>query len=343
MEQYDVIDQFHQHNIGAIINLQQAGEHRDCGDGIINNEFSYSPDDFMRANIFYYNFGWKDMKVPPMELVLNIVQVMCFTLSQNKKIAIHCHAGLGRTGLVIGCYLVYTNQLSAEDAIMQVRTHRPLSIQTTKQANFIHAFAEFTRSIRLVYDDEAAPSSLSQVLARQRKYLHGPEGLALRHVPKIIHITCQRLSEWCVTNEGEEDLARDLTEEEKGQLVKYKSEVDGGKWDGVAVGDGIVVMRMLLDWLCQLSPRLLHEGAEAILGGKSPLAILPLLSESVRKSLAILTTTLRKAMLSVTNPKPSGSVQTLYLTFAKALLPISDGDDDPQLLDAIVFLQDVNP
>ena len=36
--------------LGAIINLQQAGEHRDCGDGLINDEFSYSPDEFMRAN-----------------------------------------------------------------------------------------------------------------------------------------------------------------------------------------------------------------------------------------------------------------------------------------------------
>lgn len=76
MEQYDIIDQFHEHNIGtslsvrklilinqnnnitkgAIINLQQAGEHKDCGDGLIGDEFSYTPEDFMRANsnIFFF-------------------------------------------------------------------------------------------------------------------------------------------------------------------------------------------------------------------------------------------------------------------------------------------------
>lgn len=28
--------------------------------------------------------------------------------SEGKKVAVHCHAGLGRTGLAIACYFVYT-------------------------------------------------------------------------------------------------------------------------------------------------------------------------------------------------------------------------------------------
>ncbi len=33
--------------------MQEAGEHALCGDGLINDEFSYSPDEFMRANSMY--------------------------------------------------------------------------------------------------------------------------------------------------------------------------------------------------------------------------------------------------------------------------------------------------
>lgn len=61
------------------------------------------------------------MKVPGLDLALNIVQVISFTLSQKKKVAIHCHAGLGRTGLIIACYLVYSKMFSANEAINQVR------------------------------------------------------------------------------------------------------------------------------------------------------------------------------------------------------------------------------
>lgn len=339
MEKYDIIDQFHEHNIGAIINLQQAGEHKECGDGLVNDEFSYSPDDFMRANIFYYNFGWKDMTVPPIDLVLNIVQVMCFTHSQDKKIAIHCHAGLGRTGLVIACYLVYTNRFTAQEAVTQVRVHRPLSIQTTKQANFIKAFEEFTRSIRIVYDD--SQPSLDTVLTRQRKYLHGPEALALRHSPKILVVACERITACLGATAGEAVVVlRDLSEEEKAQLVRHKGEVDNGVWEGTMQADGAIVVQMLLEWLNQLSPRMLHEGAEAILSGKQPQCITPTLSKSVLKSLALLVNTLHKI---AANSQEQQQL-TLYSTFAKALVPFpkSKTVDDSLLLSASAFLRDIN-
>lgn len=63
------------------------------------------------------------MTTPPLETLLNIVQVMQNTISSGGKIALHCHAGLGRTGLVIACYLVYSG-MPPQDAIQQVRIHR---------------------------------------------------------------------------------------------------------------------------------------------------------------------------------------------------------------------------
>lgn len=339
MEQYDIIDQFHEHNIGAIINLQQSGEHKDCGDGLINDEFSYTPDDFMRANIFYYNFGWKDMTVPPIELVLNIVQVMQFTLvSRGQKVAIHCHAGLGRTGLVVAAYLVLACRLPAQQAIRHVRDHRPLSIQTQKQASFIQDFEAFVLSIRRVYDPSCP--SLSTVLSRQRLYLHGVEAQQLRHVPKILHICCDRLLAWAAASppaSSSRQLLRDLSEPEKITLAKCKSDVDEGEWEKTTLVDGVVAVQMLLEWLQQLSPRLLHEGTGGILAGKPPKEITPSLSSNVLKSLALLIPTLHK----VASVMDIGGQHTLYSTFVKALIPIKYKNSSEAELKGVAFLRDV--
>lgn len=49
------------------------------------------------------------------------------------QIAVHCHAGYGRTGLVIASILVFIKNLTAEQAIALVRDKRPGSLQTRSQ------------------------------------------------------------------------------------------------------------------------------------------------------------------------------------------------------------------
>lgn len=92
---------------------QEVGEHAGCGDGILpGSGFSYTPERFMSYGIFHYNFSWRDMGCPALDYTLNIVQVVAFTIDAGHKIAVHCHAGLGRTGLVIACYLVFTDRFT---------------------------------------------------------------------------------------------------------------------------------------------------------------------------------------------------------------------------------------
>lgn len=61
-------------------------------------------------------------------------------VAQGRGIAVHCGAGLGRTGTMLACYLVSTG-MSADAAIERVRAIRPGSIETERQRIAIRDYA----------------------------------------------------------------------------------------------------------------------------------------------------------------------------------------------------------
>ncbi|XP_014939393.2 protein tyrosine phosphatase domain-containing protein 1 isoform X2 [Acinonyx jubatus] len=196
LEKYCIIEQFRSHGIKTIINLQRPGEHASCGNPLEQESgFTYLPEAFMEAGIYFYNFGWKDYGVASLTTVLDMVKVTTFAL-QEGKVAIHCHAGLGRTGVLIACYLVFATRMTADQAIIFVRAKRPNSIQTRGQLLCVREFTQFLIPLRNIFsccDPKAHAVTLAQYLIRQRHLLHGYEARLLKHVPKIIHLVCKLL------------------------------------------------------------------------------------------------------------------------------------------------------
>ncbi|XP_044025784.1 protein tyrosine phosphatase domain-containing protein 1 isoform X2 [Siniperca chuatsi] len=196
IEKYNIIEQFQRCGLKTVINLQRPGEHASCGNPLEQESgFTYRPETFMEAGIYYYNFGWKDYGVASLTTILDMVKVMSFAV-QEGKLAVHCHAGLGRTGVLFACYLVFTSRMSADQAILFVRAKRPNSIQTRGQLLCVREFAQFLVPLRSVFscaEPKASAVTLSQYLTRQHHLLHGYEARQMKNVPKIVQLVCRLL------------------------------------------------------------------------------------------------------------------------------------------------------
>ncbi|KAM8914700.1 protein tyrosine phosphatase domain-containing protein 1 isoform 2-T2 [Spinachia spinachia] len=196
IETFHIIEQFQRCGLKTVINLQRPGEHASCGNPLEHESgFTYRPESFMEAGIYYYNFGWKDYGVASLTTILDMVKVMSFAV-QEGRMAVHCHAGLGRTGVLLACYLVFTSRMSADQAILFVRAKRPNSIQTRGQLLCVREFAQFLVPLRSIFScasPRASAVTLSQYLTRQRHLLHGYEARRMKNVPKVVQVVCALL------------------------------------------------------------------------------------------------------------------------------------------------------
>jgi atypical dual specificity phosphatase len=59
---------------------------------------------------------------------------------------IHCAAGRGRTGTVLAAYILREENLTADDAIKQIRSIRPGSIQSDQQEIALVMYEKYVRS-----------------------------------------------------------------------------------------------------------------------------------------------------------------------------------------------------
>ena len=86
-----------------------------------------------------------DFTAPTLKQVEQALATIHFYLGKNMPVAVHCIAGLGRTGAVLACYLVGEGK-SADEAITFIRRWRPGSIETVDQENVIYEYEQITRS-----------------------------------------------------------------------------------------------------------------------------------------------------------------------------------------------------
>ncbi len=81
-----------------------------------------------------------DFAAPSLDQIAAAVAFIEGKLAAGEGVAVHCAAGLGRTGTLIACYLVHEGYAPAE-AIAYVRARRPGSVETSAQQAIVYAYA----------------------------------------------------------------------------------------------------------------------------------------------------------------------------------------------------------
>ena len=90
------------------------------------------------VDVTYHRFSIGDFGVPSQERMRAILDAIQNALKQGKKPYVHCWAGMGRTGTVVGCFLA-ENGRSGEQALLEVDRlcYYAPSPQTNGQKDFV--------------------------------------------------------------------------------------------------------------------------------------------------------------------------------------------------------------
>ena len=127
----NVLSHFTKRNVGLVVRL---------------NSPLYSPTYFTALGINHLDMIFDDGTCPTLPMVKKFIRLAHEMITvKQKAIAVHCKAGLGRTGCLIGAYLIYRHGFTANEIIAFMRFQRP-GMVVGPQQHWLHLYQGDFRS-----------------------------------------------------------------------------------------------------------------------------------------------------------------------------------------------------
>ncbi|EGG06533.1 uncharacterized protein MELLADRAFT_36193, partial [Melampsora larici-populina 98AG31] len=105
-----ILDQFEKVGVRLVVRL---------------NKKLYDENRFLERGMAHKEMYFDDGTNPTMEMVREFITMCDRIIEEGGVVAVHCKAGLGRTGTLIGAYLIYKYSFTAEEVIGFMRIMRP--------------------------------------------------------------------------------------------------------------------------------------------------------------------------------------------------------------------------
>lgn len=137
------IQSFLDKNITYFINLTETAERADHYEQILHQEAEKR-----KQTAVHRRFPIRDYDVPPTQLLHQVLDEIDSAVADGRNVYVHCWGGIGRTGTVIGCWLV-RHGLSGQEALSKIAQWRRAtpngdhpSPETVEQRNLVLNWSE---------------------------------------------------------------------------------------------------------------------------------------------------------------------------------------------------------
>lgn len=128
--------------IKTVINLMEKEEKNN--EGILFEDYIPS---LKEMDINTFRMPIKDLSIPTFEEMSAIIKLIEGSIDKNQPLYVHCWGGIGRTGTVLGCYLL-KHQLANADNVFEYISYlkrttpikNRISPETIEQMEFVHGY-----------------------------------------------------------------------------------------------------------------------------------------------------------------------------------------------------------